>query len=149
MQKPQRSTWLTKNDADVQRQWVLIDVEGKTLGRAASQIAMILRGKHKPTFTPNVDAGDFVVVVNADKIRLTGNKLKDKLYRYHTLFPGGLRETPAEKLLAAHPERLLQAAVRGMLPKNRLGRKIFKKLKVYAGPEHQHVAQVPRPLALS
>ena len=149
MQKPQKSTWLTKSDADVQRQWYVVDLEGLVLGRAASRIAAVLRGKHKATYTPNVDTGDFVVVVNADKVRLTGDKMKDKLYRYHTEYPGGLRETPAEKLLASHPERLIQTAVKGMLPKNPLGRKMLKKLKVYAGGEHEHAAQMPRPMPLS
>jgi large subunit ribosomal protein L13 len=148
MQKPQKSTWLRKEDANTQRQWYVVDLDGQVLGRAATQIAAVLLGKTKPTFTPNVDTGDFVVVINADKVKLTGGKMQKKLYRYHTLFPGGLRDTPAEKLLVKHPEQLIQTAVKGMLPKNRLGRKLIKKLKVYAGAEHKHAAQEPKPLAL-
>jgi large subunit ribosomal protein L13 len=146
--KLQKSTWVRKEDATTQRQWHVIDLDGQVLGRVATKIAEILLGKHKPTYTPNVDTGDFVVVVNAGKVKLTGGKMQKKLYRYHTHFPGGLRDTPAEKLLGKHPEQLIQTAVKGMLPKNRLGRKIFKKLKVYAGPEHKHAAQEPKPLAL-
>jgi len=148
MLKAQKSNWLTKEAAAAQRQWWVVDLEGQTLGRAATRIASVLRGKHKPTFTPNVDSGDFVIVVNADKVRLTGNKLGNKMYRYHTGYPGGLRETPANKLLAKHPERVIEAAVWGMLPKGRLGRKIIKKLKIYAGPNHQHTAQTPQPLEI-
>lgn len=148
MQKPQRSSWLRKEDATNQRQWHVVDLDGQVLGRVATQIAAVLLGKHKPTYTPNVDTGDFVVVVNAGKVKLTGGKMQKKLYRYHTLFPGGLRDTPAEKLLQKHPEQLIHSAVKGMLPKNRLGRKLIKKLKVYAGAEHKHAAQEPKPLAL-
>lgn len=145
----QKTTWVRKEDAVNLRKWYVVDLEGQTLGRAAARIATVLRGKHKPSYTPNVDSGDFVVVVNAAKVRLTGNKLKDKMYRYHTHYPGGLRETTAEKLLARHPDRVIRAAVWGMIPKNRLGRKVIKKLKIYAGPEHEHGAQRPEPLALS
>jgi large subunit ribosomal protein L13 len=148
MYKHQKSTLLTKEAGASQREWFVVDLEGQVLGRAATKIATVLRGKHKPTYTPHVDMGDFVVVVNADKVRLTGNKMKNKLYRYHTSYPGGLRETPAEKLLGRHPEQLIRDAVWGMLPKGRLGRRIIKKLKVYAGPEHNQVAQTPRPLEL-
>lgn len=148
MHKPQRSTWLRKEDANTQRQWHVVDLDGQVLGRAATKIAAVLLGKHKPTYTPNADVGDFVVVVNAGKVKLTGNKMQKKLYRYHTSYPGGLRDTPAEKLLQKHPEQLIQTAVKGMLPKNRLGRKLIKKLKVYAGAEHKHAAQEPKPLAL-
>jgi large subunit ribosomal protein L13 len=149
MLKQQKSTWLTKEAAVDQRKWYVVDLEGKTLGRAATAIATVLRGKHKPTFTPNVDSGDFVVVINAEKLRLTGTKMAKKIYRYHTEYPGGLRETTADKLLAKHPERLVHSAVWGMLPKGRLGRQIMKKLKIYAGPEHNHAAQTPQPLAIN
>jgi large subunit ribosomal protein L13 len=147
--KQQKSTWLTKQSAQAQREWFVVDVAGKSLGRAATKIAMVLRGKHKPTFTPNMDMGDFVVVVNADKIQLTGNKLTNKQYREHTLYPGGLKELSAKEMLAKHPDQLIHKAVWGMLPKGRLGRKIIKKLKVFAGPEHNHTAQLPRPLELN
>lgn len=148
MQKQQKSTWLTKEAGDAQRSWWVIDLENQVLGRAATRIASVLRGKHKPTFTPNVDSGDFVVVINAGKVRLTGNKVKAKLYRRHTHYPGGLRETSAENMLATYPDRVIRAAVWGMLPKGRLGRKIIKKLKIYAGPEHEQAAQAPQPLEL-
>jgi len=149
MTKQQKSTWLTKQAGEDQRQWWVVDLDNQVLGRAATKIASVLRGKHKPTFTPNTDMGDFVIVINADKLRLTGGKMKQKMYRYHTHFPGGLRETPAEQLLASHPDRLVRAAVWGMLPKNRLGRKIIKKLKIYSGPDHDHSAQAPQTLALN
>lgn len=149
MTQQQKSTWLTKEAAADQRQWYVVDLEGQILGRAATRIASVLRGKHKPTYTPNVDSGDFVVVINADKIRLTGAKMKDKMYRYHTHHPGGLRETAAADMLAKHPDRVIRSAVWGMLPKGRLGRQIIKKLKIYAGPEHQHGAQQPKQLELS
>jgi large subunit ribosomal protein L13 len=128
---------------EIERQWRLVDVGGKTLGRVATQIATLLRGKHKPTFTPHVDMGDFVVVINAEKVRLTGKKLTDKLYRDHTLFPGGLKTKTAAEMLARHPEELVRRAVWGMLPKGPLGRKLYRKLKVYAGAEHPHEAQQP------
>ncbi|ACY16526.1 50S ribosomal protein L13 [Haliangium ochraceum] len=148
MQKLQTSTWVRKEDAITQRGWYVVDLEGQILGRAATRIAEVLRGKHKPSYTPNVDMGDFVVVVNADKVKLTGGKMQKKLYRYHTQYPGGLRSFTAEKLIQRHPEDLIRSAVRGMLPKNRLGRKMLKKLKVFAGTEHKHGAQEPKPLAL-
>jgi large subunit ribosomal protein L13 len=129
--------------------WVIADLEGKTLGRAATKIADVLRGKHRPTYTAHADAGDFVVVINADKIRLTGNKWNIKLYRDHSLFPGGLRTQTAQQLLARHPTDLVKRAVWGMLPKGPLGRRIYKKLKVYAGAEHPHAAQQPKPLTLA
>lgn len=147
--KQHKSTWLTKEAAQAQREWYVVDVSGHSLGRAATKIAEVLRGKHKPTFTPNVDMGDFVVVVNADKVQLTGNKVKNKMYRRHTHYPGGLREFSAEEMLARHPDQLIQKAVWGMLPKGRLGRRIIKKLKIFAGPEHNHAAQAPRPLELN
>jgi large subunit ribosomal protein L13 len=129
--------------------WYIADVQGKTLGRAAARIASVLRGKTKPTFTPHADAGDFVVVINAEKVRLTGKKWTDKLYRDHSLFPGGLAERSAKALVQRHPTELVKRAVWGMLPKGPLGRRIYKKLKVYAGPDHRHAAQQPKPLDLS
>ena len=129
--------------------WVIADLEGKTLGRAATKIADVLRGKHRPTYTAHADAGDFVVVINADKIRLTGNKWNIKLYRDHSLFPGGLQTKTAEQLMARHPADLIKRAVWGMLPKGPLGRQIYKKLKVYAGAAHPHAAQQPKPLAFT
>ncbi len=135
-------------ESDVKREWYLVDAQGKVLGRLASEIARRLRGKHKPIYTPHVDTGDFVVVVNVDKISLTGKKLTDKMYYRHSGYPGGLRSTPAGKMLKEKPERLLHLAVRGMLPKNSLGRKMLKKLKIYTGGEHPHQAQEPQSLDL-
>ncbi|MGH1487514.1 MAG: 50S ribosomal protein L13 [Cellvibrionaceae bacterium] len=132
----------------VKRDWYLIDAEGKTLGRMAAEIATRLRGKHKPEYTPHVDTGDFIVVVNAEKVRVTGNKAKDKIYHSHTGYPGGLKSISFEKLIDKAPERTIQSAVRGMLPKGPLGRAMFKKLKVYAGTEHPHTAQQPQELTL-
>jgi len=129
--------------------WYIADVQGKTLGRAAAKIASILRGKNEPMFTKHADAGGFVVVINAEKVRLTGKKWDDKVYRHHSLFPGGLAEYSAKQLVARHPTELVKRAVWGMLPKGPLGRRIYKKLKVYAGTEHPHAAQQPKPLALS
>jgi large subunit ribosomal protein L13 len=129
--------------------WYIADVQGKTLGRAATKIASVLRGKNKALFTTHADAGDFVVVINAEKVRLTGKKWTDKVYRHHSLFPGGLAEFSAKQLVERHPTELVKRAVWGMLPKGPLGRRIYKKLKVYAGTEHPHVAQQPKPLALS
>ncbi len=146
MLRSQRSSWLTNESAHAQRGWYIVDLEGKTLGRAATVIASVLRGKNKPSYTPNVDCGDFVVVINAEKIRLTGNKMANKMYRHHTGFIGGLKETTAEKLLQKHPDQLIKDAVWGMLPKGRLGRKQMKKLKVYVGPSHDHAAQQPKAL---
>jgi len=125
-----------------------VNAEGKTLGRLASEIAKILRGKHKPIYTPHLDCGDYVVVINADKIRVTGRKLEQKIYYRHSGYPGGLKSISLRDQLQKHPERVLEAAVRGMLPKNRLGRKMFKKLKVYAGDSHPHQAQQPKTLEL-
>jgi len=133
---------------EIQRAWFVVDLDGKVLGRAASEIARVLRGKHKPIYSPSVDAGDFVIVLNADKVRLTGNKLADKMYYRHTGYPGGIRSINAEKLLEKNPEDLIKKAVKGMLPKNKLGRQMFKKLKVYAGGEHPHAAQQPKELSL-
>ncbi len=134
--------------AEVERDWFVIDATGKTLGRMATEIARRLRGKHKPEYTPHVDTGDYIVVVNAGKVRVTGNKAKNKLYHHYTGYVGGLRTTTFEKLVEAAPERIIQLAVKGMLPKNPLGRAMFRKLKVYAGSEHQHAAQQPKPLEL-
>lgn len=133
---------------DITHDWYLVDAEGKTLGRLASEIARRLRGKHKPMFTPNMDTGDYIVVVNAAQIAVTGNKLKDKMYHHHTGYVGHLKSISLEKQLQKAPERVLQAAVKGMLPKNPLGRAMFKKLRVFAGAEHTHQAQQPQPLAL-
>jgi large subunit ribosomal protein L13 len=131
---------------DIEREWLVVDAEGQTLGRLASRIATILRGKHKPIYTPHVDCGDYVVVVNADRVHVTGKKLDQKIYYRHSGYPGGLKQIALRRQLERHPERVIEAAVRGMLPKNRLGRKMFKKLKVYAGPAHPHEAQQPRSL---
>ena len=135
--------------ADVKRAWHVIDLEGQTVGRAATRIATLLRGKHKPIYTPHVDTGDYVVCINAEKVVFTGNKLDDKLYRQHSGYPGGLRERSARELLEKSPEDVITFAVKGMLPKNTLGRQILGKLKVYAGSEHPHNAQNPQPYALS
>ena len=133
---------------EVQKNWFVIDLEDQVLGRAAARIAHVLRGKHKAIYTPHVDTGDFVIVLNADKVRLTGNKLADKKYYRHTGYPGGIREITAGKLLEKRPEDVIKKAVKGMLPKNRLGRQMFKKLKVYAGSDHPHAAQQPKPLVV-
>lgn len=132
---------------DAPRHWLLIDAQGQTLGRLATQVATLLRGKHKPHFSPHLDVGDFVVVVNAEKVVLTGRKLKQKIYYRHSGYPGGLRAATAEKLLKEKPARVLEHAVRGMLPKNRLGDALFRKLKVYAGGSHPHAAQKPAVVA--
>jgi large subunit ribosomal protein L13 len=134
---------------DVRHDWFLVDAADKTLGRLASEIARRLRGKHKPEYTPHVDTGDYIVVVNAEKIRVTGNKLKDKMYHRYTGYVGNLKSMPLEKLLADAPERALQYAVKGMLPRNPLGRKMLAKLRVFAGPEHEHQAQQPQPLDIN
>ena len=134
--------------ANRQRDWYVVDAEGQTLGRLATQIADALRGKRKPEYTPHCDTGDFVVVVNADKIRVTGNKVNDKLYYRHSGYPGGLRSRTLGEMLERRPEEVIRLAVRGMLPKNRLARKQLTKLKIYAGPEHPHEAQAPKELEL-
>ncbi len=139
-------TTVSTKPAEVRRDWYLIDATDKTLGRLASEIARRLRGKHKPEYTPHVDTGDYIVVINAEKIHVTGNKMKDKIYHHHTGYIGNLKSISLEKLLAKAPERALQSAVKGMLPKNPLGRAMFGKLRVYAGPEHGHAAQQPKPL---
>ncbi len=130
------------------RKWILVDADGKVLGRLASKIAFRLRGKHLPNFTPHVDIGDFVVVINAEKVRLTGKKWDQKMYYRHSGYMGGLKSTSAKKMREEHPERIIYHAVKGMLPKNRLGRKLLKKLKVYAGPDHPHQAQQPEKVEL-
>jgi len=137
-----KTTYIAK-PADVNRKWYVVDAEGKTLGRLASQVASILRGKHKPIYTPHVDTGDFVIIINAEKVVLTGKKLDQKMYRHHSRYPGGLKEVPYRKFLAQKPEFAVFEAVRGMLPKGPLGRKMIKKLKVYRGPEHKNQAQQP------
>ena len=133
---------------NVERKWYVIDAKDQVLGRLAAEIARRLRGKHKPTYTPHIDTGDYIIVVNADKIRLTGNKLEQKIYYKHTGYPGGLKSITANKLLQRKPERVLEHAVKGMLPKNRLGRRMYKKMKVYAGPDHPHEAQQPEVFTL-
>ena len=135
-------TYVTK-PADVERNWFVVDAEGKTLGRLASEVARILRGKHKPVFSPSVDAGDYVIVVNAKKIRVTGRRMDQKVYYHHSGYMGGLSEITLRDQLDRYPNRVIESAVKGMLPKNRLGRQMIKKLKVYAGPEHPHQAQQP------
>ena len=136
------------NKEDITRKWYVVDADGKTLGRLASAIAQVLRGKHKRIYSPHLDVGDYVVVVNAERIAVTGRKMDQKMYYRHTGYPGGIRESNLRDLLARHPTYAVKYAVRGMLPKNRLGRKIIKKLKIYAGPEHPHQAQQPEALEL-
>lgn len=140
-------TYIAKPE-EVTRQWYVIDAEGQTLGRLATAVADLLRGKGKPSFTPNVDCGDFVIVINAEKVAVTGKKTTDKKYIHHTGFPGGYRETTFEKLIKEHPERVIEHAVRGMLPHHRLGRAQYGKLKVYAGAQHPHAAQQPKAFEL-
>jgi len=134
--------------AEVRRDWYVVDAEGKTLGRLASEVARRLRGKHKPEYTPHVDTGDYIVVINAEKIRVTGNKLKDKVYYHHTGYIGNMKSITLEKQLQKAPTRVIETAVKGMLPKNPLGRAMFRKLKVYAGAEHKHAAQQPKALEI-
>ncbi len=141
-------TVMPKEDA-IDRRWYIVDADGKVLGRLASRVATILRGKHKPTFAPHLDVGDHVVVINAEKVHLTGRKMTDKVYRWHSGYIGGLREVSAEKMMKTHPERVIEWAVQGMLPKGRLGRAMARKLKVYRGSEHPHSAQKPEPLPAS
>jgi large subunit ribosomal protein L13 len=137
----------TPKESEIGRKWYLVDADNQVLGRLATRVATILRGKHKPTFVPHLDVGDHVVVVNAEKVHLTGRKRTDKMYRWHTGYIGGLREVTADQMLRTHPERVIEWAVQGMLPKNRLGRAMAKKLKVYRGAAHPHQAQLPTPLA--
>lgn len=140
--KQMRTTFMA-NSQTIERKWYVVDAEGKTLGRLASEVASILRGKHKPTYTPHVDTGDHVIILNAAKIELTGKKLTDKIYYRHTNHPGGLKTRTALEMRTNYPERMLELAIKGMLPKNTLGRQMFKKLHVYAGSEHKHQAQQP------
>lgn len=142
-------TTFMANAANVERKWYVVDAEGQTVGRLAAEVAKVLRGKHKPTFTPHVDTGDFVIVVNADKVVFSGKKLTDKTYFRHSGYPGGTTFTTAGKMLETRPERVVEMAVKGMLPKNSLGRKMFTKLKVYAGAEHPHAAQMPEVLEIN
>ena len=130
--------------SEVQRDWLLVDADGQVLGRLATQIATLLRGKHKPTYTPSIDGGDFVVVVNCEKIKLLGRKPDQKVYYRHTGYPGGIKATPYKMMLTKHPDRILRIAVKGMLPKNRIGRRLLGKLRIYSGPNHPHTAQQPR-----
>lgn len=144
----QKSFWLTKEAGEAQREWYIVDMQGQTLGRAASKIASVLRGKHKATYSPNVDMGDFVIVINAGGSKLTGDKLDGKIYYKHTLYPGGLKTRTAKQVMADDPARAIRDAVWGMLPKGPLGRRIIKKLKIYKGAGHDHSAQQPRPLTI-
>ncbi|HEX9115460.1 MAG TPA: 50S ribosomal protein L13 [Anaerolineae bacterium] len=139
----------TANDAEASREWYVVDATGQTLGRLATQIATVLRGKHKPIYTPSMDCGDFVIVVNAEKVRVTGHKLEQKMYYRFSGYPGGLTEITLRDQLANHPERVIEAAVKGMLNRNRLRDQLMKKLKVYAGPAHPHEAQQPKPFPLA
>ncbi|WP_188207965.1 50S ribosomal protein L13 [Alkalibacillus aidingensis] len=137
-----RTTFMA-NENNVERKWYVVDAEGQTLGRLATEVATLLRGKHKPSYTPHVDTGDNVIIINADKVELTGKKLTDKIYYRHSNYPGGLKERTAEEMRTKYPEKMLEQAVKGMLPKNKLGRKMGKKLHVYRGAEHNHQAQKP------
>lgn len=139
----------TGKKVESQRKWYVVDAQGMTVGRLASRIAPILMGKHKPSYTPFLDLGDHVIVINAAQVKFTGNKWNEKLYRRHSGYPGGLKEITARKLLATHPERIIELAVKRMLPKTKLGEKMFKKLKVYAGPDHPHQAQKPQALTMN
>ena len=142
-----KRTYVTKPE-DIERDWYVVDASGQTLGRLASEVAQIIRGKHKPTFSPAVDVGDYVIVVNAEKVHVTGRKLDQKMYYRHSGYPGGLKEFTLGRMLEEHPAQVIHLAVKGMLPKNKLGRKMIKKLKVYAGSEHPHQAQQPEALEL-
>jgi len=142
-----KRTYVTKPE-DIQRKWYVVDAKGQTLGRLASEVAQVVRGKHKPIYTPAADVGDYVIVVNAEKVHVTGRKLDQKKYYRHSGYPGGLKEISLRRMLEERPTRVIELAVRGMLPKNRLGRKMIKKLKVYAGADHPHEAQQPEPLEL-
>jgi large subunit ribosomal protein L13 len=143
----ERRTWSPRvSDLDAPRKWYIVDAEGKTLGRLATAIAVVLRGKDKPTFTPHADMGDYVIVVNAEKVALTGKKETTKLYSKHSGYPGGLRRRSVREVRASHPQRIVESAVRGMLPRNVLGEQQLRKLKVYAGSRHPHLAQQPKPL---
>lgn len=140
-------TYIPKK-AEIERKWFIVDAEGQTLGRLASRIASILRGKHKPMYTPHLDTGDYVIVINAEKIEVTGNKHRDKLYYRHSRYPGGLRSLSFDEMIDKHPERVLRLAVKGMMPSNALGRAMMGKLKIYAGPDHPHAGQQPETLSI-
>ena len=142
-----RTTYMPSK-ADIERKWYVVDASGKTLGRLASQVASVIRGKHKPTFTPNVDMGDYVIVINTDKVVLTGNKLEDKMYTYHTGYVGGLKQIPYKTMMANKSDVVVFEAVKGMLPKNKLGKQMLKKLRVFKGAEHDHAAQKPEVLTI-
>lgn len=139
----------TPRVSDIDRKWYIVDAEGQTLGRIATRIATVLRGKHKPIYTPHLDTGDFVVVINAEKVQVTGNKQFEKLYYRHSRYPGGLSSLRFEEMIERHPDRVIRLAVKGMLPKNTLGKQMLKKLRIYAGPEHPHKGQQPEPLTWS
>lgn len=138
----------TATPADIKHEWHLVDAKGKVLGRLATEVARRLRGKHKPQYTPHIDTGDYVVVINAKAVRVTGNKATDKIYYRHSGYPGGIKSTTFEKLIRSKPERIIEKAVKGMLPKGPLGREMFRKLRVYAGADHRHEAQQPKPLEI-
>jgi large subunit ribosomal protein L13 len=140
-------TFMAKSQ-EVQRKWLIVDADGKPLGRLASEVAKLLRGKHKPTYTPHVDTGDHVIVLNAEKVVLTGKKLEQKMYRHYSGYPGGMKEIKYKHFMATRPERAVELAIKGMLPKNSLGRAMYKKLKVYKGTEHEHQAQKPEAIVL-
>ena len=140
-----RQTYMAK-PSTVEKKWYVIDAEGQTLGRLSSEVASILRGKHKPTYTPHIDTGDYVIVVNAEKVKVTGKKLDQKVYYNHSDYVGGMKETTLKEMMAKHPERVIEHAVKGMLPKGPLGREMYTKLFVYAGPDHKHAAQKPEAL---
>lgn len=142
-----QKTYLAKQ-GELEKKWYVVDATDKPVGRLAVDIAKVLMGKNKPTYTPHVDTGDFVIVINAEKVLLTGNKLEDKVYRRHSGYPGSLKETKAQDMISNHPERLIELTVKGMIPKNVLGRHMLKKLKVYRGGEHPHIAQKPQPLSV-
>jgi large subunit ribosomal protein L13 len=135
--------------AEVRRDWYVVDATNKTLGRLSTEIALRLRGKHKPEYTPHIDTGDYIVVINAEKVRVTGKKLQDKIYHHHTGYVGNLKSVPLQKMLDEHPERVIEKAVKGMLPRGPLGRQMYSKLRVFAGPEHTHAAQQPIPLEVN
>lgn len=142
-----KRTYVTKPE-DIERSWYVVDASGQTLGRLASEVAQVIRGKHKPIYSPSIDVGDYVIVVNAEKIHVTGQKLDQKMYYRHSGYPGGIKEMTLGRMLEEHPTRVIELAVKGMLPKNKLGRKMIKKLKVYAGSEHPHQAQQPEAMEL-
>lgn len=140
------NTTVMASPSNIERKWYVVDAEGQTLGRLASEVAKVLRGKNKPIFTPHIDTGDYVIVVNAAKVKVTGKKLKQKIYYHHSDYVGGMKETTLKEMMAKKPERVIELAVKGMLPKGPLGRQMYKKLFVYAGPEHKHAAQKPEVL---